>query len=49
MDNHNPMKKELESLDEENKSLKEELDIVKSILHSNITILGSDEDEDKSK
>ena len=27
---------------EENKELKEELDLVKSILHSNITILGED-------
>ena len=26
----------------ENKELKEELDLVKSILHSNITILGED-------
>ena len=27
---------------EENKELREELDLVKSILHSNITILGED-------
>ena len=27
---------------EENKELKEELELVKSILHSNITILGED-------